>query len=159
MKVFNYLPLFLIGFALFLVSCQGGDSDVRDKARQSLPQSTETTTAPAPTTNPAASVNSNEPHYKCPNNCQGGVGAASGACPVCGTQMAHNQAYHNQTATPATQPQIQPQTQPQTPSPAQNAAGVYHYTCSNGCAGGSGSQGTCASCGAALAHNQAYHNN
>ena len=46
---------------------------------------------------------------------------------------------------------------PVTAEPAQNAAGVWHYTCSAGCAGGAGAAGTCGTCGGALAHNQAYH--
>lgn len=45
-----------------------------------------------------------------------------------------------------------------TPEPAQNAAGVWHYTCSAGCAGGAGSAVACAGCGATLVHNTAYHN-
>ena len=44
-----------------------------------------------------------------------------------------------------------------TPEPAQNAEGIWHYTCEKGCAGGAGAAGTCASCGGPLAHNQAYH--
>lgn len=44
-----------------------------------------------------------------------------------------------------------------TPEPAQNADGVWHYTCSKGCAGGAGSAGNCATCGGPLTHNQAYH--
>ncbi len=51
-----------------------------------------------------------------------------------------------------------PMTPPKTPEPAQNAAGVWHYTCSAGCAGGAGSAVACASCGATLVHNTAYHN-
>lgn len=41
--------------------------------------------------------------------------------------------------------------------PAQNAAGVWHYTCPSGCSGGGGSATACSKCGATLAHNQAYH--
>jgi hypothetical protein len=106
-------------------------------------------------------------HYTCPNNCENGGSDTQGACPGCGAQLAHNQEWHN---LPQNQPAQQPQQNPispviqnpqqpaqQQPEPAQNAAGVWHYTCSNGCAGGSGSQGTCSKCGAALAHNQAYH--
>ena len=37
-----------------------------------------------------------------------------------------------------------------TAEPAQNAAGVWHYTCPAGCAGGSGASGTCAKCGQKL---------
>ena len=46
-----------------------------------------------------------------------------------------------------------------TPEASQNAGGVWHYTCSNGCAGGAGSAVNCESCGSLLAHNQAYHAN
>lgn len=46
---------------------------------------------------------------------------------------------------------------PQTAEPAQNAKGVWHYTCPKGCEGGAGAQGNCAKCGTALAHNAAYH--
>lgn len=51
-----------------------------------------------------------------------------------------------------------PPAAPKAPEPPQNAAGVWHYTCSNGCAGGAGSAVACAGCGNTLAHNQAYHN-
>ncbi len=43
------------------------------------------------------------------------------------------------------------------PEPPQNAAGVWHYTCSTGCAGGAGSAVPCKTCGKTLAHNQEYH--
>ena len=48
-------------------------------------------------------------------------------------------------------------TPPATAEPAQNAAGVWHYTCAKGCAGGAGATGPCATCGNTLAHNKAYH--
>ncbi len=44
-----------------------------------------------------------------------------------------------------------------TAEPAQNAAGVWHYTCSKGCAGGAGAAGNCPKCSAPLGHNQLYH--
>lgn len=50
-------------------------------------------------------------------------------------------------------------TPPATNEPPQNAAGVWHYTCSTGCAGGAGSAVPCATCGSTLVHNTAYHNN
>ena len=46
---------------------------------------------------------------------------------------------------------------PPTPEPAQNAQGIWHYTCPNGHAGGAGSATACGECGATLAHNSAYH--
>lgn len=115
-------------------------------------------------------------HYICSAGCGGG-GAAAGSCPNCGAALAHNQAFHNATgAAPATaapapsggslSPIFQnsnttpnlPSPVPPPPAPAQNAAGLYHYTCSAGCGGGGGAAGSCPNCGAALAHNQAYHN-
>lgn len=116
-------------------------------------------TAPAP--NPAAKT---EPpqnaagvwHYTCPKGCAGGGGAAT-ACAKCGTTLAHNSAYHgtpNPAATPAAGSDKAAAKQPE---PAQNKAGVWHYTCADGCAGGSGSADPCAKCGKTLVHNSAYH--
>ena len=104
-------------------------------------------------------------HYTCPKNCKGSGGDAAGNCPVCGTAYVHNQAFHGAapSATPGASPTpgatATPITTPPPPSPAKNAAGVFHYTCAKGCAGGSGAAGKCASCGGELAHNAAYHNN
>src|SRR5690606_42004993 len=66
----------------------------------------------------------------------------------------HNQA---QSTTPAIDLGNTPATTASTPEPAQNTAGVWHYTCPNGCAGGAGATGKCATCGGDLAHNTAYH--
>ena len=124
-------------------------------------------------------------HYTCSNGCAGGAGSAV-ACATCGNTLEHNQVYHGNAAAPATpgapaqvattpggtpmtmfaDPTKQPvnatmgaaPVQPAAaPEPAQNAAGVWHYTCSNGCAGGAGSAVACATCGSTLAHNQGYH--
>lgn len=171
MKSINLLTFLILCLGLAFTSCQSSESKkIRDEAREALPAPSATDAAVTPATPPATppATNPNEPHYKCPNNCQGGVGATAGPCPVCGTELAHNQAYHNpppnqaNPATTTTPPTITPPantntTQP--PAPAQNAAGVYHYTCSNGCAGGGASATACATCGATLVHNQAYHNN
>ncbi len=128
---------------------------------------------PAPAA--AGGVNPNVKHYTCSNNCAGSGGDAAGNCPVCGNAYVHNDAYHNNAApSPATSP-ITPGSapagattekttsnitfsDPNSTEPAQNAAGVWHYTCSAGCAGGAGAAGSCGTCGGALAHNTAYHN-
>lgn len=95
-------------------------------------------------------------HYICPKNCVGGIGAAAGKCPVCETEMAHNQGFHignndTNSATPAA-------TTPATNTgDLPNANGQYHYTCTNGCSGGKGKAGNCDSCGSALEHNSAFH--
>lgn len=43
------------------------------------------------------------------------------------------------------------------PEPAQNAQGLWHYTCPKGCAGGAGTATACATCGETLVHSQTYH--
>lgn len=155
-----------------LAACGSKSNDVRDSARESLGVNNQTVPPAAPAgiqQMPGTTV----PHYICPNNCEGSGGSGAGTCPVCGTEYVHNQAYHNQqptgttTTTPegtqkvtfdgSTTPGQGASVTPPTPEPAQNAAGVWHYTCPNGCAGGAGSAGSCASCGTALAHNAAYH--
>lgn len=101
-------------------------------------------------------------HYYCANQCEGSGGDAAGTCPVCGTEYTHNQAWHdaqNQNAAAGGTAAGANITQtPTTPEPAQNAAGVWHYTCPNGHSGGSGSATPCGECGTTLVHNQAYHN-
>ena len=104
-------------------------------------------------------------HYICANKCEGSGSETAGNCPVCKTPYTHNMAYHNNDFLkngPLNVPKENLNTTTTTPtttqSPAQNSAGVYHYTCSNGCSGGTGSAGKCGSCGSELAHNTAYHN-
>jgi len=136
---------------------------------------------PPPTAEPAQNAQGVW-HYTCPNGHAGGAGSAT-ACPECGTTLAHNSAYHGNPAAPtpaaaggAAVPGGTPATMFADPSqtpvnttvgaapvatptaePAQNATGVWHYTCPSGCAGGGGSATACTKCGATLAHNQAYH--
>lgn len=124
----------------------------------------QTITAPAPAAATGAVM-----HYICPNNCAGSGGDMAGNCPVCGTEYLHNDAFHNQGGPTPPSPtlsgpqnpefQQQPAITPPPPAqdPAQNARGEWHYTCSSGCAGGSGTAGNCAKCGASLAHNDAFH--
>ena len=139
------LFFFLISFVFILVSCKDDNSAAKDAARNSL-EVPETVTPVTPALQAGGSV----AHYICANNCEGSGGAAAGTCPVCGTAYVHNQAFHSQPggANAATPP----------PPSATNASGVYHYTCSNGCEGGSGAQGNCSNCGNALVHNTAFHN-
>lgn len=96
-------------------------------------------------------------HYTCSKGCAGGAGAAV-ACAKCGNTLSHNTAYHGTpnpaaTATPAGADK----TAAKPPEPAQNKAGVWHYTCADGCPGGAGAATACAKCGKTLAHNSAYH--
>jgi len=106
-------------------------------------------------------------HYICDNKCEDSGGEVAGNCPTCKTPYTHNTAYHSndllktgpiKVQSNATQPSSTNSNAPKPPSPAQNSAGVYHYTCTNGCNGGAGSAAKCKNCGEALAHNKAYHN-
>lgn len=103
-------------------------------------------------------------HYICANNCENSGSDEIGACPVCKNPYLHNDAFHaqdllkNGPLNVPTNIQAPADNTPAGPSPAQNAMGVYHYTCDKGCYGGSGTQTNCSNCGAQLAHNQAYHN-
>jgi hypothetical protein len=154
------LAFFLV-LGLAFTSC--GDNSTDSAGTDPAPAVTTPVNPAAPIApaTPAAAATSGVEHYTCPNGHVGSGGSAQGQCSNCGAELDHNQAFHanDATTTPAatnpTSPIIQ---QPATPSAAQNAAGVFHYTCSQGCAGGSGSKGNCGSCGSELAHNQAFHN-
>ena len=165
-KIFSILICSVI-----LVSCGSGDQQsIRDDARSSLsvPENVAPPASTPATPSTTVANNSGVQHYICPNDCAGSGGPSAGTCPVCGSAYEHNQAWHNQpnqTTTPSTT--ITPGANPITPGtitpppstePAQNAAGVWHYTCSNGCTGGAGSAVACGTCGSTLVHNAAYHN-
>jgi hypothetical protein len=117
------------------------------------------------TQNPSTTVAAVQ-HYICANNCENSGGDAAGVCPTCNTPYTHNQAFHNKNflqGGPLDVPKFDASkntsSKPATPSPAQNKFGAFHYTCSNGCNGGSGSATQCTTCGSKLVHNQAYHAN
>ncbi len=172
MKTFKYiLPLFCI----LVFACKNAPERPESvlsegsKAAQEL-QTNTTATNPSPTGEPAQNAEGVW-HYTCPTGCAGG-GAGASACPTCGTTLAHNTAYHNSGVSPTPSPvttngvqatsgtnpiTVTPPTQ-KPPEPAQNASGVWHYTCPSGCAGGGAAAGPCGSCGSTLAHNTAYHN-
>ena len=104
-------------------------------------------------------------HYICVNKCENSGGSVAGTCPTCNTPYIHNQAFHNDDFlkngplnVPNNTQTVNQNTNTTAPSPAQNALGVFHYTCSNGCVGGAGEASNCKTCGNVLTHNQAYHN-
>lgn len=165
MNYFKMLTILLFSTVIFFSACSGNtDADKQEVKEETTIVSDPTTTAmpDAPTTEPAQNA-AGVWHYTCSKGCAGGSGTA-GNCAVCGGPLAHNSAYHtNANSTPPTpttttpSPTLTSPTTPKAPEPAQNAAGVWHYTCGKGCPGGAGSAGTCSTCGGALAHNQAYH--
>jgi hypothetical protein len=171
MKYSKLLAILLLSSVITFCACGDNKADARkQEARESLgvvnpPASPNATPNPA-TPEPAQNAEGVW-HYTCGNGCAGGAGAA-GNCSTCGGALAHNTAYHanknsatinnatsNTTITPTLTP---PATLTPPPTePAQNAKGVWHYTCAKGCAGGGAAAGTCGTCGGALAHNAVYH--
>ncbi|MDY7396957.1 hypothetical protein UMM65_17050 [Aureibaculum sp. 2210JD6-5] len=147
MKHVKLLAFILFSMILFFSAC-------KDKTK-TLPTKT---TTPKPVAIEPPQNASGVWHYICSKRCAGGSGAA-GNCTNCGSPLLHNALYHgNANTAPTVAPTSgAPFANPPAAAPSQNAAGVFHYTCSNGCAGGSGTAGNCATCGGALAHNQAYH--
>lgn len=127
------------------------------------PLGQESSPSPAPDVTGDASF-----HYICSAGCGGG-GQAQGSCPSCGAALVHNNAFHaNQGAssnpgapTPPTSTQKYPSVfnSPNAvrSAPAQGSGSAFHYICTAGCGGGGNAQGNCPSCGALLAHNDAFH--
>jgi len=164
MKYSKILALLFLCSVFSIYACKDKSSeDRKQKARESIevadtPAPPNAVLPPPPPTTPEPAQNADGVwHYTCSKGCAGGAGAV-GNCATCGGPLAHNSAYHANAAnnTQPTTP-ITPPITPPTTEPAQNAAGVWHYTCSNGCAGGAGAVGNCATCGGKLAHNTAYH--
>lgn len=156
MKYLKHFALLLLVSAISLYGCKD-EAKTTATPSQPEPQPIDFSNTPSQQNNSSTTANTGQNssgvyHYTCSNGCAGGS-AAAGNCATCGNALAHNQAFHasnnnNNASNPFNTPQAEP---------AQNAAGVYHYTCSNGCAGGAASAGNCSSCGNALAHNSAYH--
>lgn len=128
------------------------------------PLGQESSPSPAPQVTGDASF-----HYICSAGCGSGS-QMQGNCPSCGAALVHNDAFHaNQGASVnpgASAPQPSTQKYPSvfnTPNAVRSAplpgssGGSFHYICSAGCGGGGNAQGNCPSCGALLAHNDAFH--
>jgi len=185
MKLNNFLFLFAI-LILIGCGSDASDSTTTTSTEIAPPVTLDPNNAVAPPTatpTPEPAQNADGVwHFTCAKGCAGGAGKI-GPCPKCGEQLAHNQAYHagaanqpgatatinagDKTTTQTIQPQITPAagapgalpgaTATPPAEPAQNAAGVWHFTCPKGCAGGAGKIGPCPKCGEQLAHNQGYH--
>jgi hypothetical protein len=144
MKLFR--DLLIVFVAVFAVACANDAPGSQNLGPAPTPINPSAITAPA-----GAATAVGMAHYICPNNCANSGDANAGACPVCGTAYIHNAAFHNQ-ANPAAAPTTAPAA-----ATAVNPNGVYHYTCTNGCAGGAGTAQPCATCGNQLVHNAAFH--
>ena len=161
MNYFKISAILLISSIVSLSSCS---EDVDNEVV--IPETTvpsEITEMPAPTNSLNPTTATTEPaqnaagvwHYTCAKGCAGGAGEAVN-CNTCGNLLIHNAAYHPTQSAPNGTPNNITPNQP-APEPAQNAAGVWHYTCQKGCPGGAGAALPCNTCGATLAHNAAYH--
>ncbi len=162
MKYFKMLPVLLLSAVLSFTGCNDKTStptkDAINATEVSKTPSKATTTTPPPTNLEPAQNTAGVWHYTCTKGCPGGAGSAVN-CETCGIRLAHNQSYHtpvnmNTNTNPSAIPYANP---PVAAEPSRNAAGVWHYVCSKGCEGGSGTTGACKTCGTALAHNTAYH--
>ncbi|QQS31285.1 MAG: hypothetical protein IPM47_10345 [Sphingobacteriales bacterium] len=158
MKYFKLLPILLFSCAIFLFACNSNsEAGKQEEDKESTIISDPPAMPDATTTQEPAQNAAGVWHYTCSKGCPGGSGTA-GNCATCGGPLAHNSAYHSNTnSSPTTSPTIPSPTPPSPAEPAQNAAGVWHYTCSKGCPGGSGTAGNCSNCGGPLTHNTAYH--
>lgn len=171
MKLSNLLVLVQFSFFIVLTAC---NDKKMDPASESATITLDSNGIQDPALAASSAVSGSEFHFKCPKNCEGGGSTNKGNCPICGTELEHNQAFHSQSAgtegvSPensikvdpinATGAETNPVTtvQPPAPSAAQNAKGIWHFTCPKGCEGGAGAAGKCPKCGGDLAHNQAYH--
>jgi hypothetical protein len=158
--------------AVFVFSSCGSDADAPSKLAGEG-EALQPGAAPAVSTDaPKAEPPQNAEgvwHYTCTKGCAGGAGAAT-ACATCGGTLVHNQVYHGKAAPASSanpaggldQALGAPGATLASPSagknePPQNAAGVWHYICEAGCAGGGGAAGNCAKCQKPLLHNKAYH--
>ena len=162
MKQFFLITLLSFSMVMVLDSCKGkSDSAAEGTAIDTTATAQDPSMSiqqPAQTATPGVGVS----HYTCSKEGCPGNGNAQGKCTICGSDLVHNQAFHNQApaAAPTNPGEGQINTTPaqQVPPPAQNAAGVFHFACSKeGCGGGAGAAGKCPKCGGDLAHNQAYH--
>ncbi|MFT6730109.1 MAG: hypothetical protein ACJA1H_001430 [Glaciecola sp.] len=164
MKYFKILALLLCSSVLFFYGCNDSSKTPKqDSVKQVEVSDTPNppvTATPSPTTKEPAQNASGVWHYTCRIGCVGGAGSVVN-CGTCGMALAHNTVYHGKTsdATSSAPFATPPPATKATPAkePAQNASGVWHYTCAIGCLGGAGTAGSCNTCNGALSHNKGYH--
>ena len=161
MKYFKILSILLLSAMLSFYNCNDTAKAPKEDTEKSLEVENSKTqpTVTTPATKEPAQNAQGVWHYTCRIGCPGGAGTTA-KCENCGNILAHNTAYHDNTNSTSSSPLVNPSATPaapKAPEPAQNSAGVWHYTCAKGCVGGSGSAGTCVTCKGKLAHNSAYH--
>src|SRR5688572_27190456 len=106
MKISHLLICALLGAFFTIVSCNSKKEEpvTTDQTTLTPDPTGAALSTEAPMTDGTAST-SGEFHFKCPKGCEGGGASAKGKCPVCGTELEHNQAFHAQvTTTPGSSP-------------------------------------------------------
>ncbi len=162
MKLGHVLFFALISTFISFTACKDNKTDASTETPMTT--SPEEANGQDPATLSTGVTGSTEAHYKCATAGCTGTGDTQGKCSVCGADLVHNQAFHNQApgapgSSPANAVPVNPANSPAAttaPPAAKNAKGVYHFTCPKGHEG-AGSAGNCAKCGEALTHNQAFH--
>lgn len=157
MKYFKIITLILLSSTISFYSCK---EDVKAPKQETKVINTPTISNTTPQ-NPASVIASKNTgkvwHYTCIKGCAGG-GDATGNCKNCNSVLVHNAAFHAQANTiQSSSPFATPAATNTKTEPSQNLAGVWHYTCTKGCAGGAGAAGNCRTCNNPLSHNAAYH--
>ena len=164
MQFKSVLSIAVLGcFSLFF-ACKNDEKAAKDvtlltEGNTTAPEAANPAATPAPATaTPEPPQNAAGVwHYTCTKGCAGGAGAAV-ACATCNATLVHNPVYHGKPAAAGDQAGAPGQAPaPKAAEPPQNAAGVWHFTCPKGCAGGAGAATPCATCGTKLEHNKAYH--
>ncbi len=161
MKLNHVLFFAFISTCISLTACKDNKTDASTETPMTT--SPEGANGQDPATLSTGVTGSTEAHYKCATAGCTGTGDTQGKCSVCGADLVHNQAFHNQApgapgSSPANPVQVNPtNSTASNPAPAQNAKGVYHFSCSKGHEGGSATAANCPKCGEAMTHNQAYH--
>ncbi len=145
--------LFVILLTSIFVSCS---SDKKDQEANVIPD-----TARNIKDNPTGSADGPKgdalaAHFYCPKNCAGGFGPEQGPCPVCGTAMAHNAAFHQKPGEPSVSINSEGSEVPYHEHD-QNETGQFHFICPGTCGTGGGEAGNCPKCGKAMVHNAGYH--
>ena len=120
-KMKKLIPFLIV--SIILISCN------KDVKKKSTPIKDIPLNERAIPTLPGTAANSiiGGAHYICPKSCVGGNGTAAGKCPVCETEMAHNQGFHiGKNNANATAPSLLNSATSTGDLP--NANGQYHYT-------------------------------
>ncbi len=171
----NKLLILILGIFVLAISCKEAPTRpgaLLDENFEPIANPTSATTANNSHSQEPSQNEQGTWHYTCPTGCSGGAGSAQ-PCPKCGTTLAHNPTYHNDTKknynasqnsnsptlTKVDAPPGTPGSAPgaQSVEPALNDKGVWHFTCPNNCSGGAGGALACGQCGTTLVHNAEYH--